>query len=174
MRDGDNREWEVPSTIQENLPQRSLQEMRFAWTDNFGGVPVTTETREVLKKVALRLEELRCHLEQCNPSDFDFSEAWETFGEICGAQVVAHESALGKLQYKLLGLIGRSQNQGAFLRGISRGFGLNLRQYLDALERRDSLARWNSFCASMMGWACPVTPGPAFTHRQVSSPLGFP
>ena len=105
--------------------------------DNFGGVPVTTETREVLKKVALRLEELRCHLEQCNPSDFDFSEAWETFGEICGAQVVAHESALGKLQYKLLGLIGRSQNQGAFLRGISRGFGLNLRQYLDALERRE-------------------------------------
>ncbi len=70
----DNREWEVPPAPKETVPQRPLQACRFAWTDDFGGVPITADTRAILENLAITLEQLGCRVERCNPPGFDFAQ----------------------------------------------------------------------------------------------------
>ena len=55
------------------------------------------------------------------------------------------------------------------IRATYRGFGLSMRRYAAALTRRDALtAAMERFLAAWDAWLCPVTSGPAFTHRPTS------
>ncbi|MBU1748753.1 MAG: amidase, partial [Chloroflexi bacterium] len=81
----DSQDWEVPPVPLGDAPPRPLPGLRLAWTDDFGGAPVTAETRAALQALAGTLAEQGCHVERQNPTGFDFELAWETYGEILGA-----------------------------------------------------------------------------------------
>ena len=82
----DNRDVDVPRVTLNVSPGPALQDLRIAWTDNFGNVPVTEETRNTLQSLANKLSQLGCHVEKLNPPGFDFEMAWKTYGEISGMQ----------------------------------------------------------------------------------------
>ena len=166
----DGRQWSVPPVAAEAVSQRPLRECRFAWTDNFGGIPVTAETRTVIEKLAVTLEQLGCRVEQCSPPGFNFTSALETFGEICGTEIGATTPPLKRF---LLGIVLRTRSsREPLVRGLVKSAALSMRRYVEALETRDAfIAGMEQFMSDWDAWLCPVAPGPAIMHRQMRNPL---
>lgn len=159
----DNIQQEVPPVALRRPPPKSLRECRFAWTDDFGGVPVTAETSAALKSLAEKLKAKGCHVERASPAGFDFDSSMETFGEIMGAEGGVQTSALllllSRLGFRLI--FGNSP----WARGVVRGQSLSMRRYAAALTRRDAfITQMESFLSDWDGWLCPVTSVPTFKH----------
>lgn len=166
----DGRQWSVPPVAAEPLQERPLRECRFAWTDNFGGTPVTAETRTTIEKLAVMLEQLGCRVERCNPPGFNFTSALQTFGEIIGTEIGVTTPTLKRLVLSVV-LRARSESEPLF-RGLVKGAALSMQRYVEALSRRDALiAEMEQFFSDWDAWLCPVAPGPAFTHRKLLHPL---
>jgi len=161
----DGQDWDVPPVPLDDPPERDLHELRFAWTDNFGGVPVTSDTRAALEKLAEKLAELGCHVEHHNPPGFDFEVAWQTYGEILGTGVsVGMPFPQRMLGYLLAPVMYRDEPA---YRAMMRGCALNMPRYVSALARRDALVgSMERFLADWDAWLCPVSSTPAFTHRR--------
>jgi amidase len=166
----DGRRWETPPVMLNTPSERPLREMRFAWTDSFGGVPVTPETQKALQELAETLAGLGCHVERCEPPGFDFEAAWHTWGEIAGAEIGAAMSALPRLLMRLqFRMVSWSSQAG---RGFVRGAGLSMPRYVRALTRRDGLIRTlERFLAQWDAWLCPVAALPAFAHCKMGASL---
>lgn len=165
----DGRQWSVPPVAAEPLQERQLRECRFAWTDNFGGIPVTAETQTTIEKLAVMLEQLGCRVERCNPPGFNFSSALQTFGEIIGTEIGVTTPALNRL---MLSVVLRTRSDEPLLRGLVKGATLSMQRYVEALSRRDAfIAEMEQFISNWDVWLCPVAPGPAFTHRKQLHPL---
>jgi len=167
----DGRDLDVPPVPLDDPPHKTLPEMRFAWTDDFSGVPVTAETRAALAKLADSLSELGCRVERLNPPEFDFEMAWRTHGEIMGAIVGVNLPPPLRALGPPLGAV-LSRNEPVY-RGITRGVRADMRRYMQGLARRDTLIQaLERFLAEWDAWLCPVSPTPAFTHRRPG--IGLP
>jgi amidase len=166
----DNCEWEVPPVPLQPPPALSLKEYRFAWTDDFGGFPVTSETKDALASLAQGLKERGCHVEKCGPPDFDFHSAWYTYGEIYGSEVGAGMNAVLRFLMSLQFL--RQRKHALIIQGLVRGLELNMTAYVKALTKRDGfIAALESFLEPWDGWLCPVTATPAFPHCKTGKPI---
>jgi amidase len=146
-------------------PYRPLRELKFAWTDELGGLPVTAETRAALERVARQLEGVGCRVERAGPRPFDVEQAWRTYGDILGGEAGATLPAPVRL---LAGFMGRFlRGDAPIIRAVQRGIAINLTRYMAALDRRDAIsAELEAFLAPRDAWLCPVACGPAFTHRK--------
>ncbi len=144
--------------------------LRIAWTDRLGGVAVEKATSDALAAFARSLGSAGCEVHQAAPPDWDLDAVWETWGEIAGAEIgVACPAVVrGFLRVDLW----RSPDRSRMRRGLLRGLRLNLRRYMTALARRDRLiATLERFLGDWDCWLCPVTSGPAFTHRKSGSKI---
>ena len=161
----DSRDWQVARMPLDEPPRRPLPELSIAWADDFAGVPVTRETRTALERLAIRLEDLGCRVELQRPPQFDVEQAWQTYGAILGAEVGVTLPAPVRL---FAGLAGRFLHRDApMISATQRGFAVNMRRYLAALGQRDALrGALESFLTQWDVWLCPVSSGPAFTHRK--------
>lgn len=170
----DGTEWEVSPLAQEVPIQQPLSSYRFAWCDRFEDLAADTRTQAAMAKLAHQLSAAGCKVERITPHDFNFIDAWETFGELCVCQLALGQNGalrsvvggLGKLLPPAL-IPDRALGQG-FVRGVS----MSMQGFMETLTRRDRLiTKLEEFLRQWDGWLCPVTPGPAFTHRQTWSPL---
>ncbi|MCP5102477.1 MAG: amidase [bacterium] len=167
----DKQRWETPPVSIGAPPALSLNKYRFAWTDDFGGVPVDEDTKTALEKLAGQLADQGCSVEKCGPTDFedfadfDFREAWYTWGEIFGSELGASMPAPIRF---LTSMKFRMMSKGSILaRGIVRGLQLNMTRYAKALDKRDALiTKMEAFLDQWDGWLCPVTATPAFHHQK--------
>ena len=160
----DGQDMDVPPILLKRTPARPLRELRFAWTDDFGGVPVTREIRATLEKLAGVLAGLGCRVERANPPGFDFKLAWQTYGiimgTIAGMSMPLPLRALGRLAGPII-----SRHEPIY-RAIIQGTRRDMRRYFEALTRRDALiGTLERFLSDWDAWLCPVSCTPAFTHR---------
>jgi len=138
---------------------------RIAWSADFGGVPVTRDTRDAIAKLAAKLG-----AEQRNPDGFDFDQAWETWGEIA----IAERAATGgdRARERVAALNASLGEKWAVARGSARGAKATIADYAAALTRKDELIgklerffdRWDAFL-------CPVTVSPAIPHVPFGTPV---
>ncbi len=166
----DFRDWDVPPLPLESVPARPIHEYRFAWSDDFGGIPVSTDTRSALENLVGQLREAGCQVERRNPPEFDFEEAWLTWGDLFGAEVGSSMPAIARwiasIQYRRWG------KGAAMERGLVRGFRQNLNQYIKALTRRDTfIDKMERFLSDWDGWLCPVMATTAPPHRKPGTPI---
>lgn len=166
----DGRDWDVPPVSLTAVSARPLNEYRFVWSDEFGGVPVTDDTKSTMRQLASRLSQLGCGVEKGNPPKFEFEEAWQTWGEVFGAEVGATMPAIPRmltsLQFRRAGK-GFQINQ-----GVVRGMRLKMAHYVSALTRRDGLINaLEDFLAGWDAWLCPVTATPAIEHCKPGTPI---
>jgi amidase len=144
--------------------------MRLAWTDDFGGVPVTNDTRLALANLAEELRRLGCHIEQRAPEGFDFTTVWETWGEILMAERVA--TAPDRAGERVAALDARPDSAVAMVRGIARGVKATMQHYTESLTKRDALiTALEQFLAGWDAFLCPVTVGPAIVHCPFGTPV---
>lgn len=160
----DGKDWEVPPLPLHPEPVPPFLGLRIAWTDDFAGVPVCREAREGLADLAERLSAAGCRVERCCPEGFAFEDAWETYGQIVGAEMGFNFPAGRKTASRLFGQV--LFRRVPLYRAIIRGVTLQLGSYLAALARRDALiTALDRFLACRDAWLCPVSATPAFTHR---------
>jgi amidase len=170
----DGTEWEVSPLAKEVPIHQPLSTYRFAWCDRFEDLAADTRTQSAMANLAQTLSAAGCKVERITPHDFNFTDAWETFGELCVAQLALGQnptlrSVVGGITQLLPSpfIPGGAVEQG-FVRGVSMG----MQGYMEALTRRDRLiTKMEQFLGQWDGWLCPVTPGSAFTHRQTWFPL---
>jgi len=138
---------------------------RIAWSADFGGVPVTRDTKDAIAKLAASLG-----AEQRNPDGFDFEQAWETWGEIA----ITERAATGgdRARERVAALNATLGERWAVARGSARGAQASVADYAAALTRKDHLIdvlekffdRWDAFL-------CPVTVTPAIPHVPFGTPI---
>jgi amidase len=119
----------------------------------------------MLTSFASRLDRAGFEVHRTAPQGWDLEEIWRTWGEIAGAEIgVACPVVVRAL---LRFDIWRSSDRSWMRHGLLRGLRLDLRRYMAALARRDRLiAALESFLGKWDCWLCPVTAGPAFSHRK--------
>lgn len=142
---------------------------RIAWTDRFGNIPVTTDTRTTLESVAQYLTEQNCHVEQAGPKDFDYEYAWEIYGTLAAAWLASRPIPILPTLWDTLRKVLAG---GAVIRGALRGNRLSAKKLADVLAEGDRLTRQlDEFLSQWDAWICPVMPLPAFPHHPVAKPF---
>jgi amidase len=166
----DERDWEVPPVPLSSVSRQPLPEYRFAWSKGFPGVPVSQETQAAIERVAKALADAGCKVEQVDPPGFDFEIARQAWGTILGSEVGAGSPPIVRfmtaLQFRMMA------DKSTCKRSFARGLAANMPRYVQALTQRDALiASLEKFLAHWDTWLCPVTSGPAFTHRKTGQPI---
>lgn len=168
----DGRDLSVPPASLREIPARPLKEYRFAWTDDFGGLPVSADTRAALKKLADALIDAGCKVEKAVPCEFDFEQVWKTYGALMGIMAAAYLPFLPRAVLKLFG--GIAARKDLITRSAAQNTTASIRQYFKLMEERDRLTRaLEQFLSSYDAWLCPVTSSPAFPHRKKGK-INFP
>jgi amidase len=160
----DRREPDVPPVPLEASPRRPLSQLRIAWTDDVGGIPVSAETRAALSDLAGELGSVGCSIERMNPPDLDFQSAWRTYGELYGAMLY---TAMPRITRIFMRRIGPVLFKDIVFRSATRRAQARAEQYFAALDQRDQLIQpLERFLHRYDAWLCPVAAVPAFPHRQ--------
>jgi amidase len=166
----DGYQWEVPPVPLDEAADRPLSMTRLAWTDDFGGVPVTEDTRVALATLVEELRRRGCQIERKTPEGFDFTTAWETCWEILLTERAA--TAPERAAERVAALDARPDSAVAMLRGMARGARATMQQYTESLTRRDILiTALEQFLARWDAWLCPVSVGPAIEHCPFGTPV---
>lgn len=161
----DDKDWDVPPVPLREVAPRELRTYRFAWTEDFGGLPVTRETRGALEKLARTLEGLGCKVERRGPPGLDYDELWEVWGRVLGAEVGSEMQALARFVISVR--FNAMRGQAALNRGVVRGMRTSMTEYIEALAIHDRITgQVESFLADWDAWLVPVTVSQAFTHRR--------
>ena len=157
----------------EPQPTRMLSDLRIAWTDDFGGVPLTTDSRRLMRDLATALEHAGCRVEQCAPANFDYDAAWYLSGVCLGTINTLFQSPVTQWLRRLSSpILARTGPRDPLTQGLSVGLSLSSSRVRDALKQREVLIdQIERFLGDWEAWLCPVFPGPAFTHRPPNAPI---
>jgi amidase len=148
----------------EQAPARPTGPPRIAWTDDFGGLPVTAATHRVLGELTDRLSAAGGRVERAGPPGFDIQEVWATYGRLFGAMAFVDQPAVVRAVLRLVGPVKWTD---PISKAGFRSVRASLRDWFVILEQRDRLAAaLERFLRGYDAWLCPVSSTPAFAHRK--------
>jgi amidase len=183
----DPRNPDIPWVDLGPQPVKGLKDLRVTWTDDFGGVPVTAETRKALKAFADKLEAAGCRVERLQGGIFeasmekmrgewkdlydfkdsqfpkpDYQTAWTTYGKLMDLEAGAYQPSFFRL---LSFIVGQWYRSG--VPTIAMAFPQSYSKYLKTMTDRDFfVSAMDAFMAERDVLLCPVTSTPAFEHIQ--------
>jgi amidase len=172
----DGREVEVPPAPLDPVATPALSALRLAWTDAFGEVPVTADTRHGLEDLAARLGQAGARIERRLPEGVDFDVIWETHGALIHAERAATMTAEDEARYVRergldpAGLDRRSDNP--MERGMAQAVNASMRAFVAILNRREAqIGVLDRFFAEVDALLCPVSATPAIRHCPRNTPV---
>lgn len=162
---------EIPPVPLVPAPEQLWPALRVAWSDDFGGLPVTRETQAALHGLVAELDRRGCTVEQRLPNGFDFPGIWETYGELRQCEIGSAMSS--ELEAECAANFGVSAaSEDPEMRGMAKRLNATLRQYTETLTKRDAyIAAVEQFFQAWDVFLCPVTVGPAFPHCRPGTPI---
>ncbi len=153
----------------ESYPEKPFAQYRVAWTDDFGGLPVTTETRTALETTAKALQARGCHVEKTSPAGFDFEKVSGAAAEIFSGTIAQGMDNAARLAW--MEAIKSSAADGAMEAGQWRGLQQDYASWFKAMAvRLELIVQLRSFFAGWDGWLVPASCAPAFRHEEVDQP----
>ncbi|MDY6902529.1 MAG: amidase, partial [Cyanobacteriota bacterium] len=170
LRGVDLQAWEVPPIpwVADNHV-KELKGLKVAFTQELGGIPISSDTKKCLKNLVSNLETAGCHVEEITPTKFDFKQALEVWGHIQGLELSPLLPGLirNTLLRKILPYFYWRYffDDSPVSLSLARGMGMDACGYFQALTKRDYLiSRMEKFLTDWDIWLYPVSPTPAFTH----------
>lgn len=146
--------------------------LRIAWTDDFGGTPVSREYQAI---IAAFIDAQRCagHDTVRTDAGLDFPDAWDLSGQCLGLMNTLFQSPTRRWLRRLASpLLRRVGPRSAMMEGLFVGLALRPRDAENVVRRRAALIeRIDTFLQGLDAWICPVFPVPAFTHRSAKAPI---
>ena len=170
----DPQQPDIPPVPLDTPSQKSLQNLRIAWTDELSKFPVAIENKSALVSVAKKLVDVGMQIEQWVPN-FDFVAACQIYFAVATYNMIYSQQIRFDDVRKQMPFLFREATQGdRTLRnqintaktGLSIWLNPSLKGYFEALTQRDRLiAQMDKELEQWDVWLCPVTMTPAFTHR---------
>ncbi len=153
-------------------PKKPLTSLRIAWTDDFAGTPLDSESRRLMQAFANDLRQAGCQIEHVSGAGFDYQEAWFVAGACLGTINTLFQPPILRHLRELIGPVLSRSSGHPLQRGLYAGASLRPQTVQDMLKKRDALIeKIDSFLAEWDAWICPVFPTPAFTHRKSNAPI---
>jgi amidase len=153
-----------PISVAPEPEQASLQQQRFAWSDQFGEATPTADTIAALNKAIAALQDHGAHVERLEPT-LDLGSLWQTWGEIAAAEIAGPMPFVYRYGRWLQLLLMQDSSPGQ--KGMMRGIRLSRQDLARAQAQRDEFAHAvDRLLEPFDAWLCPVTRAPAFTHRK--------
>lgn len=161
----DHDVWEAPPVPLEPV---EITRPRVAWTDGFGGCPVTADTRSALSALADKLARAGWTVEQATPH-LDFEHLWEIFGQVLWCEIgssMPPEAEAEQVQRLF------AKRDDPITSGGASCEGATMRQFTAAMTARDRfIAVLERFFDNYDVLLCPVTVGPAIRHCAPGTPV---
>src|SRR6266542_1111767 len=158
-------DWHPPSG-------RSLEQLRFAWTDGFEEYVAGAETRELLAALAVRVERAGARVEKAAPAIHP--RATEVFVQLFGALVGQDMPWLVRKIFPIFAARGLLKGQPNVVRLLRRALRMNTQEYAAALGLKRVLAEdIEHFFGSHDVLLAPVSYGPAFKRCKEGSAIDF-
>ena len=156
----DGTDVDVPYIPLIESKKKDLKDLHIAWTDDFGGVPVSKDTKVALKHFADKLSQAGCKVEKINPTDFDFMLAWQTYGKIMDMELgILTPSYARFIQY----ILGGSYRKGSPT--IETAYPISYEKYLTELTKREKfISTMERFLSGYDVFLCPVHTTAAYKH----------
>jgi amidase len=155
-------------TLQKDKDTIAIKNLKIAWTDEFGNVPVDEEIKEAIKKYIGELEKAGVRVVKTTP-ELNFYQAWKTWGSIVGMQGGYSTSNFVKwmglpFTKKVLKNVPMHQN---IVRPSS------VEKYMIALGIQESMiTTMENFLDEYDVFICPVSALNAFNHHEPSKSYG--
>ncbi len=160
----------VPAPPLEEHAPKPWKDVRVAWTDDFGGVPVTRETRRILEDTARALEKAGARVEKASPPGIDFESIWMAAGEIYGGTIAYGQSPEDLASWTES--LQAEADDGPIQRGTFQGARGDLFSWMRALEKRlKFILLLREFLTAWDGWLVPTTCAPAFRSDDYEKPI---
>ena len=146
-----------------------IAKLKIAWTDNFGGVPVSAEVKDKLHAYVETLAQAGATVHKLEPQGLDYNEIWETWGSFVGAQgnydMSNVKRAIGHLFSK--GTLKNLPMQRKIVGPTS------VKKLMQAFELQSRyITKMDNFLSDYDAWLCPVSATTAFKHHAHSKMLG--
>jgi amidase len=140
--------------------KKDLKDIRIAWTDDFGGVPVSEDTKVALKQFTDKLSKAGCTVEKITPTDFDFMLAWQTWGKIVDMEIGISTPSYARFIQYFFGWPYRKGNP-----MLQMVYPMSYEKYLTALtEREKCISTMERFLSGYDVFLCPVHTTAAYRH----------
>jgi amidase len=161
---------DAPPVLFAPRPEPRPETLRIAWSDAFGGYPVSEDTAAALRAVAASLRASGARVERRGPEAIGGDDALVTWGEINGFETATGLPAVARRPMSMGAAL--RFGRGPFSRGLSRGMRFSAPRYFHALDRRDRYCgEFDAFLAGYDAWLCPVAAVPAITHRRTGAAI---
>lgn len=155
----------VPAVDRCPPPVKNYPDLKIAWSDNFGNVPISADTRRVLTTFVGKLAHAGCHIEKQNPAHFNFTTVWETWGKMNDLQIGVNIPSSIRLIIYLFGWHERGKSP-----MLQMVFPATYEKYITVESRREMLAAsFDRFMENYDVFICPVATRSAFHHHPPSS-----
>ncbi len=152
----------VPAVNMTAKPKPGYKQLHIAWSDNFGDVPVSADTREVLKQFMDKLADKGCTIKKINPPNFDFTKVWETWGKMVDLQININLPTTSRFFMYALGGIQRSKSP-----LLQMVYPATYDKFIEECSKREILiARLEQFLMQWDVFICPVATQPAYKHHE--------
>ncbi len=163
---GDHRLAPIPPAPAQKL---SIKELRIAWIDSFGGVPVSSKIKNALQEFVRRLALAGASVTKTEPPNFPYEKAWETWGSFVGAQG-------GYDQSNFMRSLGSFFTKNALAANpMQRNIvgPITVPKYMEAMKIQDEcIERLETFLDAFDVWLVPVSSTTAFVHQKPTKRFG--
>lgn len=183
----DTRNPDIPWVDLQQQPAKSLGNLRIAWTDGFGEVPVSTDTRNALKNLVEHLSSKGCTMERMDPSIFEhhakavgpeaqdlygvdmgssgtigFHELWKTYGKLMDMELGVYQPSFFRFISYFLGWGYRKEAP-----MIAMVYPFSYEKYLRTLTARDFfVSAMDAYLEQRDVLLCPVSSTTAYEHIE--------
>ncbi|MDJ0746061.1 MAG: amidase [Xenococcaceae cyanobacterium MO_167.B27] len=170
----DSKQPDIPPVPLDRPSEKSLQNLRIAWTDGWEEIPVASEIQKAIKSVANKLTQVGVYVEQWKPLQFDLQKAFQLCNQLTAFNFIYSQPADFDAARKAFPVMFREATEGEKeLRNLSNLsqflptlLNPTLKGYFETLTKRDHLiAQMDEALKPWDVWLCPVAMTTAFTHR---------
>ena len=160
----DEHNFDIPPVALEEVLAPPIGDLKIAWTDRLGHVPVTLDTERVLAQAIEALVAAGATATKQVPAGFRFPGLWEIFGTLYWSEVSARLTPEEDEQVAYdVGFTVDSED--AFSRGAGKAVHATMRTYAQAYrERNEHVAALNQLLQAWDVFVCPVAATPAIPH----------
>lgn len=146
-----------------------ISKLKIAWTDNFGGVPVSAEIRDKLQAYVNKLAQAGATVHKIEPQGMDYNEIWETWGSFVGAQ---GNYDMSNLKRAIGHLFSKSTVKNIPMQRKIVG-PTSVRKLMQAFELQSHyITKMDNFLSEYDVWLCPVSATTAFKHHAHNKTFG--
>ncbi len=146
-----------------------ISKLKIAWTDNFGGVPVSAEIKDKLHAFVKKLAQAGATVHKIEPQGMDYNEIWETWGSFVGAQ---GNYDMSNLKRSIGHLFSKSTLKNIPMQRKIVG-PTSVKKLMQAFELQSQyITKMDNFLSDYDAWLCPVSATTAFKHHAHSKTLG--